>query len=177
MIIDANFFLDLFFHQLGLWWVVIPSIFLGLIVGGIPGFSAANTIIVLLPFTFLSLSSLVPFEFAFSASFILFCSSKAQASTSGKISEQISRTMLQQGVSLFLHLSLVKSALLKCPLDLISSNVLIPNEGMLLLLLLLLKLSPWLFSEAAFRRVLPFDAVVRFRPIFLNVWETKWKRC
>ena len=53
MTIDANFFLELFFHQLGLWWVVIPSIFLGLIVGGIPGFSAANTIIVLLPFTFL----------------------------------------------------------------------------------------------------------------------------
>ena len=38
---------------MGLWWVVVPSIFLGLIVGGIPGFSAANTIIVLLPFTFL----------------------------------------------------------------------------------------------------------------------------
>lgn len=53
MTIDVNFFIELFFHQLGLWWVIIPSIFLGLIVGGIPGFSAANTIIVLLPFTFL----------------------------------------------------------------------------------------------------------------------------
>ena len=53
MDVNTAFFIDLFFHQLGLWWVVIPSIFLGLVVGAIPGFSAANTIIVLLPFTFL----------------------------------------------------------------------------------------------------------------------------
>ena len=53
MQIDAIFFLETFLHHIGLWWVVVPSIFLGLIVGGIPGFSAANTIIVLLPFTFL----------------------------------------------------------------------------------------------------------------------------
>ena len=53
MQIDAVFFLETFLHHMGLWWVVVPSIFLGLIVGGIPGFSAANTIIVLLPFTFL----------------------------------------------------------------------------------------------------------------------------
>ena len=53
MQIDAMFFLETFLHHMGLWWVVVPSIFLGLIVGGIPGFSAANTIIVLLPFTFL----------------------------------------------------------------------------------------------------------------------------
>jgi len=45
------FFGDLFLNTLSLWWVIIPSIFLGLIVGAIPGFSAANTIIVLLPFT------------------------------------------------------------------------------------------------------------------------------
>ena len=53
MEVNTSFFIDLFIHQLELWWVVIPSIFLGLIVGAIPGFSAANTIIVLLPFTFL----------------------------------------------------------------------------------------------------------------------------
>lgn len=41
------FFVDLFFHSLSLWWVIIPSIFLGFIVGAIPGFSAANTIIIL----------------------------------------------------------------------------------------------------------------------------------
>ena len=51
MEINAAFFADLFFHSLSLWWVIVPSIFLGLIVGAIPGFSAANTIIVLLPFT------------------------------------------------------------------------------------------------------------------------------
>jgi len=38
---------------MGMWWVIVPSIFLGLVVGAIPGFSAANTIIILLPFTFM----------------------------------------------------------------------------------------------------------------------------
>jgi len=51
MSVDAAFFADLFVHTVSMWWVIIPSIFLGLIVGAIPGFSAANTIIVLLPFT------------------------------------------------------------------------------------------------------------------------------
>lgn len=40
-----------FFDTIGYWWVIIPTIFLGLIVGGIPGFSAANTIIILMPLT------------------------------------------------------------------------------------------------------------------------------
>lgn len=40
-----------FTDTLGYWWIIIPTIFLGLIVGGIPGFSAANTIIILLPLT------------------------------------------------------------------------------------------------------------------------------
>jgi putative tricarboxylic transport membrane protein len=51
MTADAAFFADLFVHTVSMWWVIVPSIFLGLIVGAIPGFSAANTIIVLLPFT------------------------------------------------------------------------------------------------------------------------------
>ena len=42
---------DSFFTTLGYWWVILPTIFLGLIVGGIPGFSAANTIIILMPLT------------------------------------------------------------------------------------------------------------------------------
>ncbi|NIO42404.1 MAG: hypothetical protein GTO41_20970, partial [Burkholderiales bacterium] len=33
------------------WWVIVPAILLGLLVGAIPGFSAANTIIILLPLT------------------------------------------------------------------------------------------------------------------------------
>jgi putative tricarboxylic transport membrane protein len=44
-------FLDLFLHTITFWWVMIPTIFLGLIIGAIPGFSAANTIIILLPLT------------------------------------------------------------------------------------------------------------------------------
>ena len=43
--------LPLLAHTLSYWWVIIPAIFLGLIVGAIPGFSAANTIIILLPLT------------------------------------------------------------------------------------------------------------------------------
>ncbi len=48
---DWEIFAPLFAHTLTLWWVIIPAIFLGLIVGAIPGFSAANTIIILLPLT------------------------------------------------------------------------------------------------------------------------------
>ncbi|QJF50601.1 tripartite tricarboxylate transporter permease [Roseobacter ponti] len=42
---------EVFFQTISYWWVIIPTIFLGLIVGGVPGFSAANTIIILMPLT------------------------------------------------------------------------------------------------------------------------------
>ncbi|MGC1428972.1 MAG: tripartite tricarboxylate transporter permease [Albidovulum sp.] len=42
---------EVFLETIGYWYVIIPTIFLGLIVGGIPGFSAANTIIILMPLT------------------------------------------------------------------------------------------------------------------------------
>ena len=45
-------YVELFARTLTFWWVIIPAIFLGLLVGAIPGFSAANTIIILLPLTF-----------------------------------------------------------------------------------------------------------------------------
>ena len=48
---DWDIFAPLFAHTFTFWWVIIPAIFLGLIVGAIPGFSAANTIIILLPLT------------------------------------------------------------------------------------------------------------------------------
>ncbi len=48
---QIELFARLFLHTLSFWWVIIPTIFLGLIVGAIPGFSAANTIIILLPLT------------------------------------------------------------------------------------------------------------------------------
>lgn len=38
-----------FLNSLGYWYVILPAIVLGIVVGAIPGFSAANTIIILLP--------------------------------------------------------------------------------------------------------------------------------
>jgi putative tricarboxylic transport membrane protein len=51
MEIDWSIFVHEFARTFSFWWVIIPSILLGLIVGAIPGFSAANTIIILLPLT------------------------------------------------------------------------------------------------------------------------------
>ena len=48
---DPALFIELFARTFKFWWVILPAIFLGLIVGAIPGFSAANTIIILLPLT------------------------------------------------------------------------------------------------------------------------------
>ncbi len=48
---DPGLFVDLFVRMFSFWWVILPAILLGLIVGAIPGFSAANTIIILLPLT------------------------------------------------------------------------------------------------------------------------------
>jgi len=42
---------EVFVDTIAYWWIIVPTIFLGLIVGGIPGFSAANTIIILMPLT------------------------------------------------------------------------------------------------------------------------------
>jgi putative tricarboxylic transport membrane protein len=51
MELQLDLYGPLFLHTLSYWWVIVPSIFLGLLVGAIPGFSAANTIIILLPLT------------------------------------------------------------------------------------------------------------------------------
>jgi len=48
---DPGIFIGLFARTFQFWWVILPAIFLGLVVGAIPGFSAANTIIILLPLT------------------------------------------------------------------------------------------------------------------------------
>ena len=48
---DLSFFGEMFVRTFSFWWVIIPAIFLGLVVGAIPGFSAANTIIIMLPLT------------------------------------------------------------------------------------------------------------------------------
>ena len=51
MEVDWGIFAEQFARTFALWWVILPAIVLGLIVGAIPGFSAANTIIILLPLT------------------------------------------------------------------------------------------------------------------------------
>jgi putative tricarboxylic transport membrane protein len=40
-----------FVNSISLWWVIIPGMLLGIIVGILPGFSAQNTLIILLPLT------------------------------------------------------------------------------------------------------------------------------
>src|ERR671911_604958 len=42
---------NLFLSSLGLWWIILPGMFLGIVVGILPGFSAQNTLIILLPLT------------------------------------------------------------------------------------------------------------------------------
>ncbi len=51
MEVDAVVFTELFGRALSYWWVILIGTLLGLVVGAIPGFSAANTIIILLPVT------------------------------------------------------------------------------------------------------------------------------
>lgn len=41
----------LFLHSLSFWWVIIPAVLIGVVMGAIPGFAAHNTIIILLPLT------------------------------------------------------------------------------------------------------------------------------
>ncbi len=39
---DPGLFIGLFARTLQFWWVILPAIFLGLVVGAIPGFSASS---------------------------------------------------------------------------------------------------------------------------------------
>ncbi len=48
---DFGSFVSILGATLSYWWVILPATLLGVMVGAIPGFSAANTIIVLLPLT------------------------------------------------------------------------------------------------------------------------------
>lgn len=42
---------ELFLYSASMWWVIIPAVLIGLVMGAIPGFAAHNTIIMLLPLT------------------------------------------------------------------------------------------------------------------------------
>jgi putative tricarboxylic transport membrane protein len=48
---DTALFIELTLHAFSLSWVIIPAVLLGIVVGAIPGFSAQNTLIILLPLT------------------------------------------------------------------------------------------------------------------------------
>jgi putative tricarboxylic transport membrane protein len=51
MQVDFSVLPGLFLDTLAYWWIIVPATVLGIVVGAIPGFSAANTIIILLPLT------------------------------------------------------------------------------------------------------------------------------
>ncbi len=48
---DPGFLLQLIATSFGYWWIIIPAVVLGIIVGAVPGFNAQNTLIILLPLT------------------------------------------------------------------------------------------------------------------------------
>jgi putative tricarboxylic transport membrane protein len=51
MSLPTGLLLDLFVQALSLWWVILPATLIGILVGILPGFSAQNTLIILLPLT------------------------------------------------------------------------------------------------------------------------------
>jgi putative tricarboxylic transport membrane protein len=63
-----EFLLEQFGAQFGLWWVIVPAILLGIVVGILPGFSPQNTLIMLLPLTLA-----VPVEQAMAFMISLYC--------------------------------------------------------------------------------------------------------
>ncbi|MBI3453148.1 MAG: tripartite tricarboxylate transporter permease, partial [Rhodospirillales bacterium] len=48
---DVDFLLGLLAHNFSYWWIIIPAVLLGIVVGAVPGFNAQNTLIILLPVT------------------------------------------------------------------------------------------------------------------------------
>ncbi len=48
---DTSFLLHLLAVNFGYWWIIVPAVLLGIIVGAVPGFNAQNTLIILLPLT------------------------------------------------------------------------------------------------------------------------------
>ena len=51
MELNAAGLAELFLYSASMWWVIIPAVLIGLVMGAIPGFAAHNTIIMLLPLT------------------------------------------------------------------------------------------------------------------------------
>ena len=65
---SADFLLGVLGTQLSLWWIIWPAILLGIVVGILPGFSAQNTLIMLLPLTLA-----LPVEQAFAFMVSMYC--------------------------------------------------------------------------------------------------------
>ncbi len=63
-----EFFGSQLVSQFGMWWVIVPAILLGIVVGALPGFSAQNTLILLLPLTLA-----VPVDKALAFMIALYC--------------------------------------------------------------------------------------------------------
>jgi putative tricarboxylic transport membrane protein len=65
---DPSLFLDLTIDALKLTWIIVPAVLVGIVVGAIPGFSAQNTLIILLPLTLT-----MPIETALAFMVSLYC--------------------------------------------------------------------------------------------------------
>ncbi len=71
---NAEFLAQLFLTSLGHWYVIIPAIIIGLVIGAVPGLGPANTLIILLPFTMaLDINTALAFMVA------LYCSARMGA--------------------------------------------------------------------------------------------------
>jgi len=66
--VSWDFLAGQFAAQFGLWWLIVPGILLGIVVGILPGFSPQNTLIMLLPLTLA-----LPVEQAFAFMVSLYC--------------------------------------------------------------------------------------------------------
>jgi putative tricarboxylic transport membrane protein len=66
--VSWEFLAGQFAAQFGLWWLIVPGILLGIVVGILPGFSPQNTLIMLLPLTLA-----LPVEQAFAFMVSLYC--------------------------------------------------------------------------------------------------------
>src|SRR5918992_6249904 len=51
MEVSSALLFETFLRSIALWWIIIPGMLLGILVGILPGFSAQNTLIILLPLT------------------------------------------------------------------------------------------------------------------------------
>src|ERR687898_2092908 len=51
MEVSGALLFETFLRSIALWWIIVPGMLLGIVVGILPGFSAQNTLIILLPLT------------------------------------------------------------------------------------------------------------------------------